>query len=271
MSATSPTDRSPSGGPRLMTFSDALRGHPGDTLAAAYEQTRVSILRILSGVENSQLMSVIPACPEWTVRDLVAHMAGVASDTIGGRFPAINPHGTWLERQAVVDAFTASQVASRENMNMDEVLSEWGALVPQLLAILRGEQPLPAGSLPAHDWVVVSDIAAHGQDLRGTFHIPGDRDSAGVSLGLQRYVAGVGQRLDAAGLPALTLCAEDHAYLAGSRSPAASVTASRWELFRALGGRRSPPQLRELEWAGDPDPYVSLMPAYAAPVDDLIE
>jgi uncharacterized protein (TIGR03083 family) len=254
-----------------MVAPDPRRAQPGPALAAAYQQTRATILRILGDLDDRQVLTVIPACPAWTVRDLIAHMAGVAGDTIGGRFPAINPHGTWAERQAVVDAYTASQVSSRQAMSMDEVLTQWTAHMPRLLAILRGDEPLPAGSMPAHDWVIVSDIVAHAQDLRGTFHMPGDRDSPGVALGLERYVKGVAQRLDVAGLPALRLCAEDHEYLAGSGSPAASVTASQWELFRALGSRRSASQLCALQWSGDPEPYVAFIPAYGARVDDLIE
>ncbi len=254
-----------------MTAANALRDEPRQSLAAAYTETRATILDILGTLDDPQLVTMIPACPAWSVRDLVGHMTGVACDTVRGQFPAINPHGTWAERQAVVDAYTAGQVASRKAMRMDEVLDEWAGHLPRLLAMLRGDEPLPAGSMPAHDWVIVSDIVAHAQDLRGAFHMPGDRDSAGVALGLQRYVAGVGQRVDAAGLPALRLRAEDREYLAGTGSPSASLSASRWELFRALGSRRSVSQLRALRWSGDPEPYLALIPAYSARLDDLIE
>ncbi|HEY6379216.1 MAG TPA: maleylpyruvate isomerase N-terminal domain-containing protein, partial [Candidatus Dormibacteraeota bacterium] len=250
---------------------EPLRDGPGQSLAAAYEETRATILGILVDLDGRQLLTVIPACPAWTARDLVGHLTGVAGDTLGGRFPAINPHGTWAERQAVVDAHTAGQVTSRRAMRMDEVLDEWAGHLPRLLAMLRGDEALPAGSMPAHDWVIVSDIAAHAQDLRGTFHVPGDRDSAGVALGLRRYATGAGQRLDRAGLPGLRLCAEGREDVVGTGSPAASVTASRWELFRALGSRRSMSQLRALRWVGDPEPYVALLPVYGPRIADLIE
>jgi uncharacterized protein (TIGR03083 family) len=151
---------------------------PGPALALAYQGTHGAILAILAAMSGDQLSTVVPACPDWTVRDLAAHMSGVAADTVEGRFPPINPHGTWAERQAVVDAHTASQVASRRAMTMAEVAGEWTTYLPRVLAVLRGDEPLPAGSMPAHDWVIVSDIAAHGQDLRGTLDLPGDRESA---------------------------------------------------------------------------------------------
>jgi hypothetical protein len=180
-------------------------------------------------------------------------------------------HGAWAERQPIVDAFTAGHVDGRRGMAMDEVLAEWAGHVPVLARMLRGERPFPAGSLPSIEWVVVSDIAAHAQDLRSALHMPGDRDSAGVALGLQRYVTGLSQRIIAAGLPPLRLCTGDREYVAGRGSPAATVTAGRWELFRALCSRRSPSQIRALSWSGDAEIYLSLLPAYGERSDDLIE
>jgi hypothetical protein len=137
--------------------------------------------------------------------------------------------------------------------------------------MLRGEQAFPAGSIPIIDWMVVCDISAHNQDLRGALDIPGDRESAGVALSLQRYVAGLSQRVAAAGLPALRLCTERGEHVAGHRSPSSTVTATQWELFRALCSRRSPSQIRSLRWSGDAENYLPLLPAYGLPRDDLME
>lgn len=125
--------------------------------------------------------------------------------------------------------------------------------------------------MPAHDWVIVTDIAAHNQDLRGALDRPGNRRSAAVTLGLQRYIAGLGQRLDRAGLPALLLRTPERDYQAGSGSPPAILSGSPWELFRALGSRRSSGQILALPWSGDPRPYLALLCAYGPRADDLIE
>ena len=143
--------------------------------------------------------------------------------------------------------------------------STWG------LICIAGEQTFPAGSIPIIDWMVVCDIAAHNQDLRGALRTPGDRESAGVALSVQRYVAGLSQRIATADLPALQLCTEFGEHVAGDGAPAASVTATQWELFRALCSRRSPPQIRSLRWSGDPEVYLPLLPAYGLPGDDLLE
>src|ERR1700694_1020255 len=214
-----------------MTAADAaLRDRPSSSrsLAAAYAETRAAILAIVGGLSDRELSTVIPACPAWTVRELVAHLSGVAADAVAARFPAVNPHGTWAERQPIVDAFTAGHIESRRGMPMEEVLAEWAGHEQVLSTMLRREQPFPAGSMPAIDWVVVSDIAAHDQDLRGALHMPGDRDSMGVTLGLQRYVTGLSQRIAVAGLPALRLRTEGGQHLAGNGSASATVTAKQW-------------------------------------------
>jgi uncharacterized protein (TIGR03083 family) len=249
----------------------ALADRPGQVLAAAYQQTHSAILAVLDGLSDAQISTVIPACPAWTVRQLVAHMTGVAADAIAARFPVVNPHGPWAERQPIIDAFTAGQVMSRQGMAIDGVLVEWADHVPVLTKMLRGEQAFPTGSIPIIDWMVVCDIAAHNQDLRGALHLPGDRETAGVALSLQRYVAGLSQRIAAARLPALRLRTERGDHVAGHGSPASTVTASQWELFRALCSRRSPSQIRSLRWSGDAEIYLPLLPAYGLPADDLIE
>jgi uncharacterized protein (TIGR03083 family) len=267
-----PADRGPGRQTRVMTAAEsALADRAGPALAAAYPQTHAAILALLDGLSDRQQMTVIPACPAWTVRELAAHMTGVAADAVTARFPVVNPHGPWAERQRVIDAFTSGQVTSRQGMATDEVLAEWAAHAAVLATMLRGDQAFPAGSIPIIDWMVVCDIAAHNQDLRGALHMPGDRDSAGVTLGLRRYVAGLSQRIAAAGLPALRLRTERSQHIAGHGPPSSALSATEWELFRALSSRRSPAQIRSLRWSGDAEAYLPLLPAYGLPRTDLIE
>jgi hypothetical protein len=54
-------------------------------------------------------------------------------------------------------------------------------------------------------------------------------------------------------------------------TPAVTVTATQWELFRALCSRRSASQIRSYQWSGDAHPDLHLLPAYGLPTSDLIE
>jgi uncharacterized protein (TIGR03083 family) len=257
--------------PALTSAEAALVDRPAEALASAYEQTHAGILAILDGLSDDRLSTLISACPAWTARELAAHMTGVAADAITARFPVVNPHGPWGERRPIIDAFTAGHVTTRRHMTIDEVLAEWADHVPVLARMLRGEIAFPAGSIPVIDWMVVCDIAVHNQDLRGALDMPGDRDSAAVALSLRRYVAGVSQRIARAGMPALRLGTQHGEYVAGRGTPSCTVTASQWELFRALCSRRSASQIRSLRWDGDAEIYLPLLPAYGLPDDDLIE
>ena len=55
--------------------------------------------------------------------------------------------------------------------------------------------------------------------------------------------------------------------------PAVSVSADRFELLRALTGRRSAPQLRRLKWDGDPEPYLPAFEwgPFRVPAADVVE
>lgn len=140
-------DRDRAGGSSTGT-AGLVGDRPGPALALAYQGTHAAILAILGTVAGDQLSTVVPACPEWTVRDLTAHMTGVAADTVEGRFPPINRHGTWAERQTVVDAHTARQVASRQTMTMAELLGEWTGYLPASWRSCAATSRCPRGRCP---------------------------------------------------------------------------------------------------------------------------
>ena len=57
----------------------------------------------------------------------------------------------------------------------------------------------------------------------------------------------------------------------GAGDPGATVRASRFEVLRAMGGRRSADQVLAYGWDGDPTPYVALMSSYASRAEPLVE
>ena len=61
-------------------------------------------------------------------------------------------------------------------------------------------------------------------------------------------------------------------WLTGGDEPTATVKIrSRFELFRALSGRRGLDQLRAYEWDGDPETYVHYFYPYGIRKDALVE
>jgi len=55
-------------------------------LARAYQDGRRRATALVSELDPMRVAVRVPACPERTVRDLVAHVLGVAADTIAGEF-----------------------------------------------------------------------------------------------------------------------------------------------------------------------------------------
>jgi uncharacterized protein (TIGR03083 family) len=155
-------------------------------------------------------------------------------------------------------------------LSLEEILADWEADVPAMLEALRGQRPFPL-PYPGQDYVAVVDLAMHAQDVRNLVGRPGDRDSAGVAVALPTFGFVLGQRITEVGLPALELRYDGKSRVYGEGEPGASITASRYELTRALANRRSTAQIRAYDWTGDPEPYLPIIPAYNARDDDIVE
>jgi hypothetical protein len=90
-------------------------------------------------------------------------------------------------------------------------------------------------------------------------------------VALAAYSFSTDYRIRALGLPALMLRYEGKERTLGDGPAAAVLEADRWELLRVLAGRRSRAQIEALDWTGEPDAYLSLLPAYGERADDLNE
>jgi uncharacterized protein (TIGR03083 family) len=242
-------------------------------LAAAYLETYEHIVPILSELTLEQLATRVPFSPEWSVRDVAAHLAWGAHALVSEGIP----EGLFLleekqraERAVVIDAWNDEQLQRRRSLSLEEILDEWAADVPAILQALRGERPF-ASPYPGQEYVAVVDSAMHAQDIRNLVGRPGDRDSAGVAVALPSFGFVMGQRISEVGLPALELRYDGKSRVYGDGDPGATVEASRYELTRALANRRSNAQIRAYQWTGDPEPYLAIIPAYNARDDDIVE
>lgn len=230
---------------------------------------------LVMDLPEAALRTRVPASPAWTVKDVVAHVAGVAADVGGGTVPPELDLVRALDDPtlaAIRDEMTARQVDSRRGVSVETILAEWQGHLGVLLAMIRGERPFPR-EVPFADSILVTDLAVHTQDVRGALGVPGDRDSPGVGVALASYAAIVGLRLRMRGLPALRLRYGDKERIVGEDdgSPGATLSADRFHICRALSGRRSRAQILAMDWDGDPGPYVGLIPAYGPREDDVVE
>lgn len=212
-------------------------------LGAVYRTTRERVEALVAALSPSQQATVVSGCPHWTVRDLVAHLTGVAADSVAGR---LEGRGT--------PPWTAAQVSDRRGRSLEELLGEWRAAAAPLEATLsadgRGGRRL------------VIDTVTHEHDLRGALHLPPPEvtvDDEAYALAFRSYLAAAGERAVEAGLPPLVVVTPDGPFPVGEGPGPVTARTTRHELFRALAGRRSEHQVRAWRWSADPDPWLDVL------------
>jgi uncharacterized protein (TIGR03083 family) len=209
----------------------------------------------------------VPACPGWTIRQMVAHLAGVAQDIV-----ALN-----LETKGT-RPWADAQVARLGGHSIDDLLDLWGQSLDLVTTNL-------ASASDAGVCQLVFDTLTHEHDIRGALREPGSRAGDLAFTAALGFVTTMGdQFIRHAELPALRLSTPTIGSVqlgdphTGRGHVALSI--SDFEALRAFGGRRSVAQLLALPWDGDP---TNLMPAFThvlptftndglrPPTDDLIE
>ena len=221
--------------------------------SSAYGSCRERISEIAANLVPEDLTRKVPACPEWTITDLVAHLVGVAEDFAAGNFD-----------NAGSDAWTKTQIARRSKLAMRALIDDWDAVSRQLDPSLDEVRPGVAAML-------IGDAVTHEHDLRGALNLPGARDSDAMWIALDRNVRRFGKRIKDAELPSVAVCCEDRKWQAGVLEPAVELRGDRFELLRALTGRRTVQEITSLAWTGDVKPYIELVPNYPVTRNSLSE
>jgi uncharacterized protein (TIGR03083 family) len=226
-------------------------------LAAEYAAGHDRVAALARGASADELATAVPACPGWTVADLVTHLTGVAADIKAGNTPS-----------ASQDDWTAAQLESRRGRALDEVLAEWDALAPAI------EEMITAGG--NRMFFLTADIVSHEHDAYGALSRRGDRGAPVISELAGLFVAGVGRRAVEAGLPPLAVQTADGSggpWMAGKAETAdASVTVpSAFDALRGMSGRRNADQVRAWEWSTDPAPWLPVLSIFTMRETPLVE
>lgn len=197
----------------------------------------------MAGAAGPSLHTTVPACPDWTARQVVAHMAGLAEDWVAGN---LDDYGS--------DAWAGSQVARFEGRSLDEILGAWSVAAAQF-----GELgPTSLGGSPAM-WAF-GDGVVHEADLRPILAPDSRVPDEATALGLKAAIARWRSELSSAGAPPLDVIATGmRTWRVGEAdAPAHTVTTTGHELFRALFGRRSRTQAEAWQWSCDPAVYLDI-------------
>jgi uncharacterized protein (TIGR03083 family) len=199
-----------------------------------YRECRQRVVELTAGLSPEEAGTPVPACPGWSVHDVVAHLCGVADDGLHGRMEGA-PGAAW----------TAKQVDARRDRSIAQIHQEWAELAAAFEAL-----PLP--------FQAVADVATHEQDIRGALHLPGFRDNAAITFVVPLLLDRLVERAATHGLAPLEVRCGGDGVIAGGGNPGPTVTltVTPFELFRATFGRRSRAQVLAFDWDGDATPYL---------------
>ena len=175
----------------------------------AYSELRIRVADLMRNITSEQAQTVVPHCPQWTVKDCFAHMIGVPEDVINGQMDGVT-----------TDAWTDRQVQRHAEDSVIDLLTIWDTNAPVFAKILP-KIPQPVLSQ------FMFDQTTHEHDLRAALGEPGARDSIAVDV--------------AEGFLRDSLSRNSDSAIASM----ANHEISGFEFLRSLSGRRSKAQISQ--------------------------
>jgi hypothetical protein len=135
-----------------------------EQVCASYDELRARVTGLMQSISTEQAQTVVPHCPQWTVKDCLAHMIGVPEDVISGQMDGV-----------ATDAWTDRQVQRHTQDSVDDLLTTWSTIAPVFASILP-HIPQPVLSQ------FMFDQTNHEHDIRAALKLPGGRDSVAVAV-----------------------------------------------------------------------------------------
>jgi uncharacterized protein (TIGR03083 family) len=175
----------------------------------AYSELRTRVADLMRSITTEQALSVVPHCPQWTVKDCLAHMIGVPEDVITGQMDGV-----------ATDAWTDRQVQRHKQDSVSDLLAAWEANAPVFANILP-KIPQPVLSQ------FMFDQTTHEHDIRAALGKPGARESIAVAVSEGFIRDSLSRNSD----PAI--------------ASMANLNISGFEFLRSLSGRRSRAQISQ--------------------------
>jgi uncharacterized protein (TIGR03083 family) len=210
-----------------------------ESIFGAYLRTRERVTELLSQAPAAELEKPVPACPDWSVHDLLAHLVSLPVALSAGRRPN-GPIGEWLDELIV----------ERQGQPGGELIREWQSLDAELAGLLDGSAALLFG-----------DLAIHEHDLRGALNKP-DHAALEVDELLPRTLAAFSKPLRAAGLGAIEVRCDGGVWRSHDAAVGWTLLVDPWTAVRAVNSRRTAQELCQLPALGAATPYLRVLDAH---------
>ena len=212
---------------------------------ALYIDTRARLLAMAATLDAAAVATPVRATPGWAVKDVYAHLTGLASDFVVGRREGM---GT--------PEWTARQVDDRRGADLATVCREWTELEPPFVAWVESQETPPA--------FVAIDIWTHQQDLRTTLGLAPERDQRSAFL-VGTALRAFDGRLRREGARAVRLVTDSTDEVIGDGPPIATLRTDDHELLRMLVSRRTLAEMTAASWEGDPAPVIDHLHLFPLP------
>ena len=208
-------------------------------LAAVYLAVRDRMCAEVEAMSAADAEKIVPACPDWTVHDLLAHQTSMPTAIIAGDLPSGDVND-WI--QGLVDA--------RRDTTAEELLAEWRT----------DDEAL--GGLIANAGLLAGDLVVHEGDLASALGIAADRTTPESEAMLPGALGGLRGPVTEAGLGAIEVRHGERSWRTHDAEPGWSLEADPWEALRALTSRRTADELRAAPHTGDVEPYLAILDAH---------
>jgi len=224
--------------------------------AAAYRDSRERLSDLVMRVGDRADSVKVPACPEWTPKDVVAHVTGICADIMAGKLSGV---GT--------EEWTEAQVSSRRDRTVAQVVEEWAEVGAAVEAML------PAFPPPA-DGQLIYDLYSHELDVFEALGEPLPAEAKAEAPSLNLVLDEFKTRCEALGTPPLAVVAGNTTReIPGDRASvgeSATLRAEPVEILRSLTGRRTADEIRALDWGGaDAAPWLDAFEIYLYKLRDV--
>lgn len=114
-------------------------------LAEAYADLRQRCLDLARSLSDEQANRKTQCCPEWSVKDTIAHLGGITADILSGN-----------TADAATEPWADAQVESRRSQSLEDVCAEWEQNAAPIDEVLQaiGSKMLPQFYIDAwtHEW-----------------------------------------------------------------------------------------------------------------------
>lgn len=206
-------------------------------LLPLYLDTRSRIVDLVRDATPDELDRTVPACPDWTVRQLLTHCVSMPAAIGAGDLPSDD-----------LDAWIDAILTARRDRTIEELVDEWSTTDDTIATMVGG-----GGA------VLLDDLVVHEHDLRGALGRP-DRSRFEAEVFVPRALASCVPELERRELGAIEVHHDGRTWRSHDAEVGWVLETTPWEAVRALYSRRTADELRALgSTADDIEAYIALL------------